>query len=312
MTSSSRSRRSTAGPATLPSCCFSRSSSSSATSSTACQGKEGRGQPVGGRDAGVVDSLAAAGPQLRRHSRRSPGTARAIRIRRGGANWAATGWARRRAAAEAPGASRPGSGRHVRHGAQAVSSATAAPRRAREDTAWLGMLIFPRQLGDDVRLAVLRLRRPAFSAAGWPPPGTPQLPRFLPAFNTVVLGPQRPGTAARLGSARRAAQKKTAAIRCVGLLVLGLVFLGLQWSSGRTSSVGPGARGRLPGSSGVRADRVSRAARAGRPAWPRPLVPAVSSGTLNAARNNRLRLWVMYWHFVGVVWLTMYLLIFVV
>jgi heme/copper-type cytochrome/quinol oxidase subunit 3 len=42
------------------------------------------------------------------------------------------------------------------------------------------------------------------------------------------------------------------------------------------------------------------------------LVPAVVQGTLNAARNNRLRLWVMYWHFVGVVWLTMYLLIFVV
>src|SRR5208283_3225285 len=42
------------------------------------------------------------------------------------------------------------------------------------------------------------------------------------------------------------------------------------------------------------------------------VLPALLRGTLNAARNNRLGLWVMYWHFVGVVWLTMYLLIFVV
>jgi cytochrome c oxidase subunit III len=181
-----------------------------------------------------------------------------------------------------------------------------------EETAWLGMAIF---LGSWAMMfaslffayGFLRLRQP-----GWPPPGTPQLPRLLPAVNTGVLALTSLALQRALRSARRgeSAQVVTA---LVGSLFLGLSFVALQvllWTSlfksglaledGSLAAVVYGLTGFhalhvLVGLVGLGL-----------------LLAAVLRGTLNAARNNRLRLWVMYWHFVGLVWLTMYLLIFVI
>jgi cytochrome c oxidase subunit 3 len=187
------------------------------------------------------------------------------------------------------------------------------PAAARgEDTAWLGMAIF---LGSWAMMfaslffayGVLRLRQPI-----WPPQGTPELPEVLPAVNTLVLGL----TSLVLQSALRAARRAEKARVVSGLLeamVLGVVFVSLQvvlWTSlfksglafqdGSLAAVVYGLTGFhalhvLVGLLGLGL-----------------LLPAVLHGTLNAARNNRLRLWVMYWHFVGVVWLAMYLLIFII
>jgi heme/copper-type cytochrome/quinol oxidase subunit 3 len=181
-----------------------------------------------------------------------------------------------------------------------------------EETAWLGMAIF---LGSWAMMfaslffayGFLRLRQPA-----WPPPGTPQLPQLLPAVNTAVLALTSFALQRALRSARRgeAAQVVTA---LVAGLCLGLTFVGLQvllWTSlfksGLTLEDGSLAAV-VYGLTGFHALHVLVGL-----VGLGLLLGAVLRGTLNAARNNRLRLWVMYWHFVGLVWLTLYLLIFVI
>lgn len=187
------------------------------------------------------------------------------------------------------------------------------PPQAREDaTAWLGMVIF---LGSWAMMfgslffayGVLRLRQP-----GWPPPETPPLPRLLPLVNTLVLALNALALQRSLNAARRG-QKSQAVRSLVAGLALGVLFVVLQvilwktlFSSGLTLEDGSLAAV-VYGLTGFHALHVL-----GGLVGLGLLLPAMLSGRLNAARNNRLRLWVMYWHFVGVVWLTMYLLIFVV
>jgi len=185
------------------------------------------------------------------------------------------------------------------------------PQARADDTAWLGMVIF---LGSWAMMfgalffsyGVLRVRMPS-----WPPPGMPPLPRFLPALNTVVLGLNALALQRSLSAARRGQQAVALRSLLLGLL-LGVAFLvlqvvlwmtlvtsGLQLQDGSMAAV-------VYGLTGFHAAHVL-----GGLVGLGLLIPAVARGLLNAARNNRLRLWVMYWHFVGVVWLTMYLLIFV-
>ncbi len=186
------------------------------------------------------------------------------------------------------------------------------PQARADDTAWLGMIIF---LGSWAMMfgslffayGVLRLRQP-----GWPPPGTPPLPQLLPALNTAVLGLNTVALQRSLNAARRGQQGPALSALVAGL-ALGLAFLALQvvlWKNLFTSGLAleDGSLAAVVyGLTGFHALHVL-----GGLAGLGLLVPAMLHGTLNAARHNRLRLWVMYWHFVGVVWLTMYLLIFVV
>jgi cytochrome c oxidase subunit III len=187
-----------------------------------------------------------------------------------------------------------------------------SPAARAEDTAWLGMIIF---LGSWAMMfgslffayGVLRLRQP-----GWPPAGTPPLPQLLPAINTVVLGLNALALQRSLNAARRG-QRSEAVGGLVAGLALGIAFVALQvvlWRSLFTSGLAleDGSLAAVVyGLTGFHALHVL-----GGLLGLALLLPAMLSGRLNAARNNRLRLWVMYWHFVGVVWLTMYLLIFVV
>ncbi len=187
------------------------------------------------------------------------------------------------------------------------------PAAARgEDTAWLGMFIF---LGSWAMMfaslffsyGVLRFRQ-----ATWPPPGTPPLPQLLPAVNTGVLALNALVLQRALSAARRGAKSRVVAGLLEGTL-LGAVFVALQvvlWTSLFKSGLAleDGSLAAVVyGLTGFHALHVVVGL-----LGLGLLLPAVLGGTLNAARNNRLRLWVMYWHFVGVVWLTMYLLIFVV
>ncbi len=153
---------------------------------------------------------------------------------------------------------------------------------------------------------VLRLRQP-----GWPPPGTPPLPQLLPALNTAVLALNGVALQRSLNAARRG-EKAAAVSNLVAGMALGLAFVALQvilWKYLFTSGLAleDGSLAAVVyGLTGFHAVHVL-----GGLVGLGLLLPAMLSGRLNAARNNRLRLWVMYWHFVGVIWLTMYLLIFV-
>jgi len=185
------------------------------------------------------------------------------------------------------------------------------PAQARgDDTAWLGMVIF---LGSWAMMfaalffayGVLRLRQPS-----WPPPGTPPLPVLLPAVNTGVLALNAAALQGALVAARRGQRGRVTAALLLAVL-LGAAFIGGQlflWSGlfreglafedGSLAAV-------VYGLTGFHALHVVVGL-----LGLLTLLPPVLAGTLNAARHNRLRLWVMYWHFVGVVWLSMFLLIF--
>lgn len=187
------------------------------------------------------------------------------------------------------------------------------PHQARaDDTAWLGMVIF---LGSWAMMfgslffayGVLRLRQP-----GWPPPGTPALPRLLPAVNTVVLGFNALALQRALNAARRGQRSQSIADLVAGL-ALGVVFVVLQvvlWKSLFQSGLALGDGSLAAVVYGLTGFHVLHVL--GGLLGLSLLLPAMLSGSLNAARNNRLRLWVMYWHFVGLVWLAMYVLLFIV
>jgi cytochrome c oxidase subunit 3 len=183
------------------------------------------------------------------------------------------------------------------------------PQAREENTAWLGMLIF---LGSWAMLfAGLFFTYGAIRSTshGWPPHGVPQLPFWLPLGSTLVLG---------LSSATlqwgyvRLPRGENAAWPIAASFALGLLFLGLQvvlwthvWRAGLLPSLGPYASvfwalttfHALHVLVGLVALAVV--------AW------RTARGLYNAARHLPVRLWTMYWHFVGVVWLLIFGSVFV-
>lgn len=185
-------------------------------------------------------------------------------------------------------------------------------RRGRNDaTAWIGMLIF---LGSWAMMfaalffsyGILRARMDV-----WPPPGTPPLPRLLPAANTMVIAVSSVALERALFSARRG---KLASVLpgILAALVLGTLFVALQlllwtglWKAGLRPSDGPYAS-IFYALTAVHAAHVAVgllglvycAFRAG-------------AGAFTPVRNVGLRLWTAYWHFVGGVWLLLFLTVFV-
>ncbi|HYQ80938.1 MAG TPA: cytochrome c oxidase subunit 3 [Anaeromyxobacteraceae bacterium] len=179
-----------------------------------------------------------------------------------------------------------------------------------EVTAWLGMVVF---LGSWAMMfaglffayGLVRAR-----AAVWPPLDQPPLPLLLPGLNSAVIAGS---SAALLGALRALGGRRRRAGAWLVVLAAGLgaLFLALQavvwarlWQAGLVPSGGPypsafyalTALHALHVLVGVAAlARLAFRARGGRKA------PLLS-----------LRLWGMYWHFVGVVWLLMYLAVYVV
>ena len=186
------------------------------------------------------------------------------------------------------------------------------PRRSAADaTAWLGMVVF---LASWTMLfaalfavyGVLRVRAPA-----WPPPDLPRLPLLLPGANTLAILASSIALQSALHFSRtgRLARVLPAA---VAALVLGAIFLVGQsalwiglWREGLRPEGGPfpsvfygltafHALHVLVGLFGL-AFVVLRASRA----------------SYGPTRHLGLRLWCGYWHFVGVIWLLLYVTIFV-
>ena len=186
------------------------------------------------------------------------------------------------------------------------------PRSAPADaTAWLGMLVF---LGSWTMLfgalfavyGVLRLRAPA-----WPPPGGPALPLLLPGVNTLAIVASSVALQSALRGARRGRASAVfpataAALVLGGLFLAGQIVLWTRlWSGGLRPDGGPfpsvfygltvfHAIHVLVGLGGL-AWVTARAARA----------------VYGPSRHLTLRLWSGYWHFVGAVWVLLYLTIFV-
>lgn len=187
------------------------------------------------------------------------------------------------------------------------------PRRSRNDaTAWLGMVIF---LASWTMLfaalffayAMLRGR-----SAQWPPADMAPLPLVLPAVNTAVLAASSVALQLALVSARRGRVSAVAPAVYMAL-VLGAVFLALQfvvwiglWRAGLRPDGGPypsvfyaltvfhglHVLGGLCGLS-----------------W---LAVRARANAYGPGRHVGLRLWTGYWHFVGAVWLLLFVTLFLV
>jgi cytochrome c oxidase subunit III len=147
--------------------------------------------------------------------------------------------------------------------------------------------------------AVVRSRLPE-----WPPSGSPDIPRLLPTCNTLVLAAssvwlQRALNRARAGKGWRAGLNASLAL---GVAFLGLQSLffarligaGLRWEEGVLAGVIFGLAGFHAAHALVGLVGLAAVAAA----------PPTAPGLL------RFRLWTMYWHFVGVVWLSIYAVVF--
>lgn len=186
------------------------------------------------------------------------------------------------------------------------------PPQAREETtASMGMILF---LGSWAMLFVTLFFAYAYVRSRltqWPPPGALPLPLALPALNTAVLAAS--STAFQLGvrEVRRArAERLGPWLTAAGLL--GIAFLALQvalWKGVLAQGMGPDTAGPYSsvfyGLTGLHAVHV--------------LVGLFGVGWVaarafgrrySAARHLPVKLWGLYWHFVGVVWALMFVTIF--
>jgi cytochrome c oxidase subunit III len=185
------------------------------------------------------------------------------------------------------------------------------PRRPRDVTAYIGMVIF---LGGWAMMfaglffayAIVR-----FKAMSWPPPGEARLPVALPALNTVVILASS-GTLALALRAIRAARPTLFKLSVVATFVLGAAFVALQYvvwrrlyldglkpDTGIYGSVFYGltcfhAVHVLVGLIGLLT-----------------LVPRAFAGKFSALDHTPVRMWSMYWHFVDFVWLLMFVSVYV-
>ncbi|HJZ84317.1 MAG TPA: heme-copper oxidase subunit III [Polyangia bacterium] len=186
-------------------------------------------------------------------------------------------------------------------------------RRSHEETtAYVGMVIF---LGSWAMLfaglffvyGAVRLRAPV-----WPPPGQGPLPVALPAINTLVLALSSAAMQAGLTLLRRGHTRALAPFLGT-TAILGMVFLGLQtvvWSrvakAGLKPASGPYASA-FYGLTWFHALHVGVGLIA--LLW---LSFRAVQGAYSLPRHQSVRLWTMYWHFVGVVWGVMFLTVYVI
>jgi cytochrome c oxidase subunit III len=187
-----------------------------------------------------------------------------------------------------------------------------SPHVQRDFTSYLGMVIF---LGSWAVLfaalffSYLYLRA---HTAVWPPMGTPRLPLGLPALNTGVIA----SSSVLLGLGLMAIRRRRNGLAgglILATFVLGVLFLVLQttvwlrmWSAGLVPRTGQYAS-------------VFYAL-----TWFHALHVAIGLlalatlcvrtwlGKETAARHHAVRLWAIYWHFVGIVWGLLFLLVYLV
>lgn len=185
-----------------------------------------------------------------------------------------------------------------------------SPHAERNRTAYWGMGLFLAGWamtfgGLFFTYALLRQRAPS-----WPPLGLPPLPLLLPTLSTAAIGLSSVAFEAGLISVRR--RRAHLGARCLlGCVVLGGLFLALQLMLAQEAAA-----------SGLTADRGGYAAVfygftvlhalhlvIG---WVAVMALGVATfkGRYTPARHLPLRLWGLYWHFVGVVWALMYGLLF--
>ena len=196
----------------------------------------------------------------------------------------------------------------------AVGDLISYPKRGAhaEGTGLVGMIIFLGSWGMMFAAlffayGIVRLHAPV-----WPPVDQPRLPSALAGLNTLVLLGSSAVLQLAVVAVRRGNLKVLARmIAAAGLM--GLLFFGLQlvswmhvWRSGMTPDTGPYASvfyaltcfHALHVLVGVLALAL--------------LAFRAQRGAFSVPRHQPVRLWTLYWHFVGVVWVVMYVTVYLI
>jgi cytochrome c oxidase subunit 3 len=187
------------------------------------------------------------------------------------------------------------------------------PPHARDHaTAYIGMVIFI--AGWAMMFACFFFAYGALrvGATEWPPLGQPLLPIALPAVNTAVLALS--SAALELGLWRiRRGNARLLAPSILAAALLGSLFLVIQYSigadlfdAGLKPTSGPYASV-FYGLAGIHAAHLSVGIVA--LLW---LAIRAFAGAYNTPQHLPVRLWSVYWHFVGVIWLLMFVFVFIV
>jgi cytochrome c oxidase subunit 3 len=188
------------------------------------------------------------------------------------------------------------------------------PVKARDETtAWLGMVIF---LGSWAMLFAALFFAYGFvrtHVATWPPGDLPPLPVAWPAVNTVLLAASSAALQLGVGAIRRGAVRWLGpAVSAASLLGAGfLVSQGFLWRALYAAGLKPSTGGPYAsvfyGLTWLHAVHVLVGL--GGLVW---VSAKAFGGAYVPARFLPVRLWTMYWHFVGIIWGLMFVSVFVI
>lgn len=186
------------------------------------------------------------------------------------------------------------------------------PEQAERDwTARIGMIVFLASWGMMFGALFFAYGIVRNHTAHWPPPGLPRPPLVLPAINTIVLG-WSSWVLQRAIDCIAHERVRQGALHIGVAALLGALFLALQinvWVAlhGQGLSVDTGSYASVFyaltcfHALHVLVGLVALG-------W---LVYRALDGRYNAARHLPVRLWTMYWHFVGGVWGFMFVVLYV-
>jgi cytochrome c oxidase subunit 3 len=185
------------------------------------------------------------------------------------------------------------------------------PRARQEATAFVGMVVFLASWAMLFVSLFFAYGLVRSHAADWPPPDLPRLPLLLPGLNTLVavaasLSLERAGRTWRGGGTGGQAPwlALAAALGTAFLILQASVWTSL-WRQGLRLDGGPYPSA-LYALTGLHAAHVLVGLVA--LGW---LALRAARGALGPVRQTPLRLWTMYWHFVGAVWLILYVTVYV-
>jgi len=187
------------------------------------------------------------------------------------------------------------------------------PQQRDDTTAWLGMVIF---LGSWAMLFAALFFAYGFvrtHVAAWPPVDVPQLPVGWPLLNTALLAASSAALQLGVTALRRGSTRWLGPAIAVAAL-LGLAFLASQlglWRDLYLAGLKPNTGGSYAsvfyGLTWLHAVHVAVGIFG--LAW---VCGRAFRGAYSPARHLGVRLWTMYWHFVGIVWGLMFVSIFVI
>jgi cytochrome c oxidase subunit 3 len=181
-----------------------------------------------------------------------------------------------------------------------------------EITAWVGMVCFLASWGMMFGALFFTYGGIRARAVAWPPEGLPAIPLYWPAINTVIIFLSSLTLQASIWTIRKADYVKTN-LALWTTLILGVVFLALQfkvWGDLQVMGLLPssGFYGSVfYGLTWIHAAHVLVGLLA--LLW---LCVFALKGQYSAARHITLRLWTMYWHFVGVIWAMVFVTVYLV